>query len=85
MMGNSAAFPVQPVVFYLPFIHSAQSFQISSGFGFVHSVSSNYLLFDYSVLFSVLILVMYSRFFYPHINNQSWEQLPLSVGKAIVR
>jgi hypothetical protein len=41
--------------FAFTFIHPAWSFKICFCFCFVHSVSFDYLLFDYSVLLSVLI------------------------------
>jgi hypothetical protein len=58
--------------FVFTFIHSAWSFWIRFCFC---SVSSDYSLFDYSVLFSVLILEMYSRNFNPHNSNHPASQV----------
>jgi hypothetical protein len=49
--------------FVFTFIHSAWSFQICFSFCSVRSLSSDYSLFNYLVLFSVLILDMYSSYF----------------------
>jgi hypothetical protein len=61
----------------LPVVSYSLSFALLDHFKFVSvsfcSVSSDCMLFDYSVLFSVLILV-YSRYFDPHNNNHLASQ-----------
>jgi hypothetical protein len=57
--------------FIFVFIHSAWSIWIHFCFCSVCSVSSDYSLVDFSVLFSALILETYSRYFDPH--NNIWQ------------
>jgi hypothetical protein len=68
----SVEFAILPIVSYLHSFNSAWLLLIL--FHFVCFVSFHYSLFDYSVLFSVMILEMYSRYFDPHINNHPASQ-----------
>jgi hypothetical protein len=67
------SFIVLPVVSYLHLFILLDHSKFTS-VSFVRSDSFYYLLYDYSVLFSVLILKMYSKYFDLHNNNHRARQ-----------
>ncbi len=68
------SFVTLPVVSYSHSFILLDHFKFPSVFNSVHSVSIDYLLFGYSMLFSVLTLEMYSRYFEPLNNNHLASQ-----------